>query len=57
MLSTLAYGQVVPYDRWQHQTPMDTMASKAEAFHKYTSEHMSTAPECAAALPGARMVW
>ena len=49
LFSKLALGQVVPYDQWEHMTPMDTMASKAAAFQKYMSEPMATAPECAAA--------
>ena len=42
--SKLALGQVVPYDQWEHMTPMDTMASKAEAFQKYMGD-LTTAPE------------
>ena len=42
--SKLALGQVVPYEQWGHMTPMDTMASKAEAFQKYMGD-LTTAPE------------
>ena len=44
-LSLLAVSDVVPYDKWEHHTPMDTMKSKAEAYSKYMSEHLATGDE------------
>ena len=46
--SKLALGQVVPYEQWGHMTPMDTMASKAEAFHGLALDEPPPPPQVSA---------